>query len=110
MPIFATGTCKKEKAPECVKLIQTLLDSWTESPDGEKRHGPIRSVASDGDGVRRAAFHTLFMKKTLQANDPLFALLSPLTGLNLQTGEYYITGEFDPKHLCKRTHLSPFLA
>jgi len=38
--IFAAGTCKKEKAPECVELIQALLDSWRESPDGEKRHIP----------------------------------------------------------------------
>lgn len=105
MPMFAAGTCKKEKAPECVELIQALLDAWRESPDGESRHGPIWSVASDGDGVRRAGFHTLFMKKTLQPLDPLFTLLAPLTGLNLQAGEYYITGEFDPKHLCKRTSL-----
>jgi hypothetical protein len=105
MPVFAAGTCKKEKAPECVELIQALLDAWRESPDGEKRHGPIWSVASDGDGVRRAAFHTLFMKKVLEPGDPLFALLSALIGLNLQTGEYYITGEFDLKHLCKRKPL-----
>jgi hypothetical protein len=89
MPVFAAGTCKKEKAPECVELIQALLDAWRESPDGEKRHGPIWSVASDGDGVRRAAFHTLFMKKILEPGDPLFALLSALIGLNLQMGEYY---------------------
>ena len=106
MPVFAAGTCKKEKTPECVKLIQTLLDSWRESPDGEKWHGPIWSVASDGDGVRRAAFHTLFIKKTLEPHDPLFTLLVTLVGLNLQTGEYYITREFDPKHLCKRKSLS----
>ena len=101
-PIFAAGTCKKEKAPESVELIQTLLDAWKDSPDGEKRHGPIWSVASDGDGVRRAAFHTLFMKDSLKPEDPLFAILSSLVGLNLQTGKYFTTAEFDPKHLCKR--------
>ena len=100
-PIFAAGTCKKETAPSCVELIQTLLDAWKECPDGEKFHGPIWSVASDGDGVRRAAFHLLFMKDTLKPGDPLFALLSPLVGLNLQTGKYFTTAEFDPKHLCK---------
>ncbi|KIM81608.1 hypothetical protein PILCRDRAFT_8649 [Piloderma croceum F 1598] len=64
-PIFAAGTCKKETAPSCVELIQTLLNAWKECLDGEKRHGPIWSVASDGDGVRRAAFHLLFMKVLL---------------------------------------------
>ena len=102
-PIFAAGTCKKEKAPACVELIQALLDAWKDSPDGEKRHGPIWSVASDGDGVRRAAFHTLFMKDPLKPEDPLFVILSPLVGLNLQTGKDFITAEFDPKHLCKRS-------
>jgi hypothetical protein len=101
MPIFAAGTCKKEKAPECVELIQALLDAWKESPDGEKRHGPIWSVASDGDGVCRAAFHMLFMAQALRPGDPLYSILSPLIGLNLQTGKYFITAEFDPKHLCK---------
>lgn len=101
-PVFAAGTCKTEKAPDCVKLIQALLDAWKDSPDGEKRHGPIWSVASDGDGVRRATFHTLFMKDPLKPEDLLFAILSPLVGLNLQTGESFITAEFDPKHPCKR--------
>jgi hypothetical protein len=85
MPIFAAGTCKKEKASDCVELIQSSLDAWRESPDGEKRHGPIWSVASDGNGVRRAAFHTLFMSETLKPGDPLYTILSPLAGLNLQT-------------------------
>jgi hypothetical protein len=102
MPIFAAGTCKKEKAPDCGNLIQTLLNAWRDSPDGEKRHGPIWSVASDGDGVRRAAFHALFMSETVKPGDPLYATLSTLIGLNLQTGKYFITAEFDPKHLCKR--------
>lgn len=102
MPIFAAGTCKKEKAPECTDLLQTLLDAWRDSPDGEKRHGPIWSVASDGDGVRRAAFHALFMSETVKPGDPLYAILATLIGLNLQTGKYFTTAEFDPKHLCKR--------
>lgn len=105
MPIFASGTCKTENAKECVKTLQTLLDNWKDSPDGEARWGPIWSFASDGDGVRRAAFHALFMKKFLQPGDPLFEILSPLTGLNLQTGDHFVTAEFDPKHLCKRMYL-----
>jgi hypothetical protein len=44
-PVFAAGTCKTEKAPDCVKLIQALLNAWKDSPDGEKHHGPIWSVA-----------------------------------------------------------------
>ena len=99
--LIAAGMCKKETAPSGVELIQTLLDAWKECLDGEKRHGPIWSVTSDGDGVRRAAFHLLFMKDTLKPGNPLFALLSPLVGLNLQTGKYFTAAEFDPKHLCK---------
>jgi len=107
-PIFSAGTCKKETAPSCVEFIQALLDTWKECPDGEKRHGPIWSVASDGDGVRRAAFHLLFMKDSLKPGDPLFALLSSLVGLNLQMGKCFTTAEFDPKHLCKSScYFSP---
>ena len=52
MPIMVSGTCQKEGVNECVKLIETILDAWQLSPDGEVKHGPIWSFASDGDGVR----------------------------------------------------------
>jgi hypothetical protein len=105
MPIMVSGTCKKEGVNECVKLIETILDAWRLSPDGEAKHGPIWSFASDGDGVRRAAFHIVFMKETLSPKDPLFAHLGSLIGFNKQTGKHYITAEFDPKHLCKRMYI-----
>jgi hypothetical protein len=81
--------------------IQTLLDAWKDSPNGEKQHGPIWSVASDGDRVCRAAFHTFFMSEMVQPGDPLYAILATLIGLNLQTGKYFTAAKFDPKHLCK---------
>ena len=65
MPILALGTCKTEQVGQCVQLIKTILDAWRLSPDGEVRHGPIWSFALDGDGVRQAAFHNIFMMDTL---------------------------------------------
>jgi hypothetical protein len=59
-------------------LIKTILDAWRLSPDGEVRHGPIWSFASDGDGVRRAAFHNVFMTDTLGPHDSLYGLLGSL--------------------------------
>ncbi|KAG8764677.1 hypothetical protein FRC12_007946 [Ceratobasidium sp. 428] len=39
--ILASATCKTEKAPKHSELLDLLLKSWQESPDGEARHGPI---------------------------------------------------------------------
>jgi hypothetical protein len=65
MPIMVLGTCKVEGTEKCVKLIETILDSWRLSLDGEARHRTIWLFASDSDGVRWVAFHKVFMKDTL---------------------------------------------
>lgn len=102
MPIAAAGTCKQSTAADCVVTIKTIPDAWKTSPDGEKRHGPIWSFASDGDGVRRAAFHTAFTSCAVTEENPLFKLLGSLAGFNLKTGTGDVTAEFDPKHIFKR--------
>jgi hypothetical protein len=106
MPILASGTCKTEQVGQCVQLIKTILDAWQLSPDGEARHGPIWSFASDGNGVHRAAFHKVFMMDTLGPQDTLHGLLGSLRRFNKQTGKHYITAEFDPKHLFKHMCLA----
>jgi hypothetical protein len=95
MPIFTSGTCKTENVGQCLKMLQALLDHRKASPNGEQLWGPGCSFASDGDGVQRAAFHILFIKKQISFDDPLHTLLSPLIGLNLQTGDDNATAEFD---------------
>lgn len=104
-PIFIQGTCKRDTADDMVNIIETIIKAWEESPDGEKRHGPIWSFASDGDGVRRSAFHRVFMNYTLKKDDPLYSLLGSLPGFNHGVGLRNRTAEYDPKHLDKSMDL-----
>ncbi|TDL20789.1 hypothetical protein BD410DRAFT_870927 [Rickenella mellea] len=101
-PVIVSPTCKTETAVDQAKFIQLLIASWKSSAHGENKHGPIWSVASDGDATRRLACHTLFMQESLHPDNPLHETLSRLPGLNLQTGKNDVTMDSDPKHLKKR--------
>ena len=71
-------------------------------------HGDVKSIASDGDGGRRAAMYLLCMHHKINAEDDpkLYELLQDLTGLNLFTGDDGLTQCYDPKHMDKRLSLS----
>jgi len=109
-PIVISGTCKTETALGSANMHQMVLDAWRTNPNGEARHGPIWSVASDGDGTRHRAFYLLFMKKPLDESDPLYDILSKLIGLNLAVGEFNVNGEFDIKHIIKHSYHYFFLS
>lgn len=100
-PVLVSATCKSDTAVECTAFIQKIIDAWCTTPEGEAKHGPIWSVASDGDATRRKAFYDLFMKIPLSSVNPLFKILSPCIGLNLSTGKNNVTADFDPKHIGK---------
>lgn len=108
-PVLCSLTCKTEVAEESAELIALILKLWKESLDGEEKHGPIFSVASDGDATRRKVLYELFMKHELDPASELYAKLSILAGLNLFTGDADVTMDFDLKHILKRMDiLSPY--
>jgi hypothetical protein len=101
-PVLLLPTCKQGSWQMSAQLLQKLVQAWKLSPFGEAKHGPLWSIASDGDATRRAALYLICMHQDLEKDDPLYELLSELEGLNLNCGEGGLTMDFDYKHLFKR--------
>ncbi|KAJ7620027.1 hypothetical protein B0H17DRAFT_1340775 [Mycena rosella] len=101
-PVLLMPTCKKGSWQSSAQILQKLIQAWKLSPFGEARHGPLLSVASDGDARRRAALYLVCMHRELPRDDPLYPFLSELAGLNRYTGDGGLTMDFDYKHLFKR--------
>jgi len=101
-PVLCSLTCKAETADESADLIALIIKLWDESPDGRVKHGPLWSIASDGDATRRKALYDLLMQEVLDPLSELYAKLHILIGLNLFTGKGGIHMDYDLKHLLKR--------
>ncbi|KAG1802537.1 hypothetical protein EV424DRAFT_1474664 [Suillus variegatus] len=73
---------------------------------GEDMFYPILAAPTckleNGDTTRRKAGHHTFVQISLSFTSPRYGTLSNLPGLNLLTGEYEITLDFDYKHVLKR--------
>ncbi|KAJ7759761.1 hypothetical protein DFH07DRAFT_741022, partial [Mycena maculata] len=54
-PVFIGPSCKKGNWQSMLETMQSVLEAWKHSPDGEAKHGPIFLVASDGDYAQRIA-------------------------------------------------------
>ncbi|KAJ7027424.1 hypothetical protein C8F04DRAFT_1189552 [Mycena alexandri] len=109
-PALLMPTCKKSGWKFGAKNLQKLLQAWKLSPYGAAMHGDVKSIASDGDGGRRAAMYLICMHHKLNKDDDpeLWELLKDLVGLNLFTGDDGLTQLYDPKHMDKHLfHLSP---
>ncbi|KAG1781367.1 hypothetical protein EV702DRAFT_1177574 [Suillus placidus] len=76
-PLLAAPTCKTEDASDMERILARAATSV----------GPIWSFAADGDAMRRAAGHKLFIKAPLSEDSPLYGSLINLMGLNLFTGD-----------------------
>ncbi|KAG0692593.1 hypothetical protein DFH29DRAFT_882269 [Suillus ampliporus] len=99
-PILAAPTCKCEDADKMVSIVTLARDHWRET-GAEEHLGPIFSVATDGDSMRRAAGHCMFLKHELSATSRLYRTLSDMPGLNLTTGDNETTLDFNYKHIIK---------
>jgi hypothetical protein len=53
IPLVLSPTDKSEKAEELCKWMQTTIDVWNRHQNGTKQHGPLWSIASDGDATFR---------------------------------------------------------
>jgi hypothetical protein len=101
-PVLLIPTCKRGSFKDSALIIEMLRQAWRISPCGEALHGPIWSIASDGDPKRRPALYVHCMTRELTPGDPLFHHLGNLPGMNLWTGSGGETQDLDYKHDFKR--------
>ena len=84
------------------KWVAEIVRAWNENPDGAASHGPIWSIATDGQSTMRMCRFTLCMLHKLTVSNPLYLFLRNLAGLNLFTGVNNMTMTCNPKHVFKR--------
>ena len=107
-PLVASATDKTEKGKALAEWIAVVLKQWKEHPFGEALHGPIWTLASDGDSAYRLAKHIycLLDGREIDRSTEAGRVLHLLDGLNLVMSTDGVTGTCDPKHIFKRTPLA----
>jgi hypothetical protein len=109
VPIVASPTDKTETGADFAQWLQTVLEAWRLDPNGEKMHGPIWSIESDGDNVFRLAKFVVCMVKRVDSDSELGKILDKCLGINKYTSEHGAIAGSDLKHVGKRTHSSLLL-
>jgi hypothetical protein len=107
-PVLVMPTCKRGTYRDSALVIEKLRQAWKISEFGEQLHGPIWSIASDGDPKRRPALYIHCMTRELTPQDDLHKYVGHLPGLNLCTGTNGETQDLDYKHDFKRRCPQPF--
>jgi hypothetical protein len=82
-PILIMPTCRRGTYRDAALLIEKVRQAWEISEFGAALHGPIWSIASDGDPKRRPALYIHCMTRELTPRDELHRYLGHLHGLNL---------------------------
>ncbi|KAJ7241100.1 hypothetical protein C8J57DRAFT_1085356, partial [Mycena rebaudengoi] len=101
-PVFMGPSCKKGTWRDCLETMEKVLEAWKRSAYGERLYGPIKSIASDGDGKRRLALFMMCMHTEIVEGNPLYPFIKNLPGLNRRVGKDNITMDMDYKHIDKR--------
>ncbi|KAF8056034.1 hypothetical protein FPV67DRAFT_1457452 [Lyophyllum atratum] len=102
VPLVLSSSCKVEKGDELAKWLCKFIDTYHVHPDGEKIHGPIRTLATDGESSFRSMRFTLGVKEALDQDSGLGRILYRLPGFNCYTGANSLLTTCDPKHIVKR--------
>lgn len=105
VPFVVSASCKSETGDQLVDWMRQTLEAWHTHPSGERLHGPIGALASDGESSFRRARFILCMSEVLDRATPLGQILHRLPGFNCYTGPRGICGTCDPKHVIKREFL-----
>lgn len=100
--VLVSGTCKTESEVAGYQLISRVINAWKTSPQGEAMHGPLASIATDGDPTRRRALYRYCMTQELPSSSPLYTLLGSLPLFNTFCGPDEVTHDGDFKHEEKR--------
>ncbi|KAF9033931.1 hypothetical protein BDZ89DRAFT_1229741, partial [Hymenopellis radicata] len=101
-PVLILPTCKQGDYYGAAEQLALVMEAWRLSPYGEKLHGPVWSIGSDGDPKRRPAFCMNYMWRRMLESDSLYKHLGNVLGLNLYTGKNFVTPALDWKHDFKR--------
>ena len=100
-PLVLSASCKCETGEQLALWMKEFIQAYHEHPDGEKRHGPICTVCTDGESSFRKLCFILGLEETIDISSRIGKILGELPGLNLQTGHHGILGTCDPKHIIK---------
>ncbi|KAJ3521293.1 hypothetical protein NMY22_g12372 [Coprinellus aureogranulatus] len=101
-PVGVTSGCHAETGQEMGVWLRHFLDAYRTNENGEKRHGPVYAIATDGASTFRSLRFSICHEKALNPSTDLGAILSRLSGMNMQTGPQGIIATCDPKHIIKR--------
>lgn len=102
IPILVSTSCKKETSENLAHWLGLFLQVWKEHPNGEAIHGPIMTIASDGESTFRSARFELAMCEDMDIETQHGYLLSKLRGFNMRTGKDGLIATCDYKHIFKR--------
>ncbi|KAJ7835785.1 hypothetical protein B0H13DRAFT_1652491 [Mycena leptocephala] len=109
VPIVASPTDKTETGADFAEWLETVLEAWRLDPNGEKMHGAVWSIESDGDSVYRLAKFIICMAKRVDSNSELEKILDKCLGINKYTSKHGAVAGSDLKHVGKRTYSSLLL-
>lgn len=80
MPMAVSCTDKHETGHELAGWVRVAVDTWQKHKWGASVHGPIWTIATDGDAAFRLAKSLLCLTTKLQPDSPLGTILFPLKG------------------------------
>jgi hypothetical protein len=101
IPVALSGSCKAETGEGMAQWLGELIRAWREHKDGKERHGPLWSVATNGESTLHSCRFQLCLSQELTPSSSLYPMLHYLHGLNLFTSPNDITMTCDPKHIFK---------
>ena len=102
VPLVLSPSCKAETGDQLSIWISHFLDIYRVHPSGEKLHGPIRTLATDGEATFRFLRFLLGLVEDLDCESDLEKLLYQLPGFNCVVGRHGLLTTCDPKHIIKR--------
>ena len=99
---FSLHHARAETGEALSIILNSFITAYRGSPNGELCHGPIVTIATDGESSFRKMRFTLGLVEDLDCNCKMGQVLYPLLGLNCKVGRNQILTTCDPKHIVKR--------
>ena len=101
-PLVLSPSCKTKKGIDLAQWIPNLISAYQQHPDGETRHGPINTLATDGESSFRNLRFAIGMTDVLDPLSKEGEIIYRLPGMNRRTGARGLITTSDPKHIVKR--------
>ncbi|KAF8169089.1 hypothetical protein BJ912DRAFT_933997 [Pholiota molesta] len=101
-PLVLSPSCKSEVGDELSNWVARFLEIYRTHPDGERKHGPIFTLETDGESSFRSMRYKLGILEEIDPNSEIGKCLYSLPGFNHFTGRHGLVTTSDPKHIIKR--------